>query len=174
MGDAASGSECAGSATPQGWEQSSDFSGWTAKDTERFWSKVDRSGGQDACWLWLARITKEGYGHFHFSGRTMLAHRISMGASQSPLVIDHRCRVRSCVNPKHLELVTVRENCARGTYGAYATHCKHGHEFTKENTYVWRGRQRVCRVCNRRRVAQSKARRGIAEARANASYKELK
>ncbi len=32
------------------------------------------------------------------------------------------------------------------------THCKHGHEFTEANTYLWqsvRGPIRVCRACNR-------------------------
>jgi hypothetical protein len=33
------------------------------------------------------------------------------------------------------------------------THCSHGHEFTPENTLLRPGRGRVCRICNRARVA---------------------
>lgn len=29
---------------------------------ERFWPKVDKSGGPDACWPWLGGINGDGYG----------------------------------------------------------------------------------------------------------------
>lgn len=38
------------------------------------------------------------------------------------------------------------------------THCSRGHEFTPENTYVFRG-GRQCRECNRRRSREYQARR---------------
>jgi len=40
-----------------------------------------------------------------------------------------------------------------------ATYCKHGHEFTPENTYINARGQRVCRACGRRYAAESKRRR---------------
>lgn len=37
-------------------------------------------------------------------------------------------------------------------YWANRTHCKHGHEYTAENTYLNRSGARVCRVCQRERM----------------------
>ena len=45
-------------------------------------------------------------------------HRIAYEAARGPippgLTLDHRCRVRSCVNPAHLDPVSGRENVLRG------------------------------------------------------------
>ncbi|WP_353848602.1 HNH endonuclease signature motif containing protein [Cellulomonas sp.] len=81
--------------------------------------------------------------------------------------LDHLCRVRECVNPLHLELVTQRENILRGespaAHHARKTHCDHGHEFTPENTYraPSRPRTRICRACvtesTRRRNAKRRS-----------------
>lgn len=32
------------------------------EDISRFWRKVDRSGGTNACWTWLAYKNRYGYG----------------------------------------------------------------------------------------------------------------
>ena len=53
---------------------------------------------------------------------------------------------------------------ALATYDAYPlrdrhkTHCKHGHEFTSENTAYYRG-YRACRICNRERARQWQVRK---------------
>ncbi len=61
--------------------------------------------------------------------------------------LDHLCRVRCCINPDHLEVVTQRENILRGngTAAVHAkkTHCPQGHEYSYRDK---RGR-RVCRIC---------------------------
>lgn len=86
----------------------------------------------------------------------LLAHRVAWflesGEIPQDKVIDHLCRVRTCCNPSHLDPVTQAENMARGVR-AQMTHCKRGHEFTEENTYLFRG-SRGCRMC--RRAAQLK------------------
>lgn len=42
---------------------------------------------------------------------------------------------------------------AQATARATLTHCKHGHEFTPENTRIGRNGDRVCLACHRRRGA---------------------
>lgn len=122
----------------------------------RFWAKVDKTGGPDACWLWTGGKLPLGYGMFHFSMPQIhiYAHRFAyiteVGAIPPGLVIDHLCRNPSCVNPKHLEPVTQRVNSLRGigfaAVNAAKTHCKRGHEFTPENTRPLKN-GRACRTC---------------------------
>ncbi|GGH34102.1 HNH endonuclease [Microbacterium album] len=123
----------------------------------RFWSKVDKSGD---CWLWTAATTY-GYGRFAITKRQMIgAHRFAWETVNGPvpdgMVIDHLCRIRLCVNPAHMEVVTNGENVLRGeglsALNARKTHCKNGHEFTPENTIVTKnpsGNGRACRECRR-------------------------
>lgn len=136
---------------PQGWIPPANLPSWTAKDTARFWGKVDRTGGDDACWLWLASKTWNGYGMFGVGHTNLYVHRITLGNPvPTGFVVDHLCRTRNCVNPKHLEVITNRENCERGLRGVLLTHCKHGHERTAANTLLetYGGRtNRRCRIC---------------------------
>ncbi|AMS02675.1 HNH endonuclease [Gordonia phage Yvonnetastic] len=137
----------------------------------RFWAKVDKNGplpehNEDLgpCWQWTAGLTKQRYGGFHpKKGTTVLAHRyayeILVGPppeGKSGQTLDHLCRNRQCVNPKHLELVSNMENLSRGA--GYAIRngmrsgCKHGHEYTPENTYIPPdGGSIRCRKCARNR-----------------------
>ena len=125
-------------------------------DEERFWSKVDRSG---ECWLWTAGLC-HGYGRFTLDGAHHPAHRVAyewlIGPIPPGLELDHLCRTPACVRPDHLEPVTHAENTRR--HFAYQTHCKHGHEFTDENTYLPPNGQRVCRTCVRESNRRSRAR----------------
>ena len=122
---------------------------------ERFWSKVDLAPN-GSCWLWMASIDDKGYGTFWWNGAVRKAHRTAYVtlAAEVPdgLVLDHLCRVRRCVNPAHLEPVTVGENNRRGLkpYGL-RTECKRGHDITDPaNVYVSPdGRRSRCRICAR-------------------------
>lgn len=123
--------------------------------------------GPDECWIWTGRIDKYGYGR-HSEQR--LAHRMVyerlVGPIPPGMTLDHICHDplvcdggtsclhRRCVNPEHLELATRIDN-QRRSRPAMKTHCKHGHEFTPENTYQRPDREarRVCRACVNRRSA---------------------
>lgn len=126
------------------------------RQVDRFWSKVDKSG---ECWVWTAAKFGNGYGLFKpdYRGKSCLAHRVAyeivVGPIPEGLTIDHLCRNHGCVNPSHLEAVTKRENTLRGVgpaaQHAQQTHCKHGHPFDDENTWIDSTGARHCRVCKR-------------------------
>jgi hypothetical protein len=108
------------------------------------------------CWLWLSTIGNDGYPQINVDGKTKRAHRISYEASKgaipSGLTIDHLCKQPVCVNPDHLEAVTLRINLLRSS-GITAvmsrkTHCLRGHELSGDNLYIYPGR-RICRACSR-------------------------
>lgn len=127
-------------------------------DVESFLAKVDKTG---SCWLWTAGLDNHGYGAFNARTnqgrrRTKKAHRWSyehhVGPIPDGLDLDHLCRVRSCVNPDHLEPVTRGENIRRGDLsdnnGRNAwTHCPRGHPYDAANTYVCPQGTRNCRAC---------------------------
>ena len=92
------------------------------------------------------------------SGRHVPAHRWTyehfVGSIPDGLQIDHLCRVRTCVNPDHLEPVTCQENIRRGIQPTTArdfqlakTHCSRGHAYDGANTYVTPKGKRDCRTC---------------------------
>lgn len=91
---------------------------------ERFWAKVEIGDVPEhrpelgPCWLWTAAADADGYGHWHFEGRNQAAHRVAyrllIGPIPAGLVLDHLCRVTSCVRPAHTEPVTHRLNHLRG------------------------------------------------------------
>jgi hypothetical protein len=121
------------------------------------------------CWLWTASIKrKDGYGRFRWDGKMKLAHRVvwSLLRSQIPggLTIDHLCRNHACVNPDHMEVVTLKENLMRGigpsAVHARKTHCIHGHELIGGNLFpnLWRRGKRHCIACTNRRGRERQAR----------------
>lgn len=121
----------------------------------RFWKFV---GPTDAngCWPWIGILNFGGYGQFWYDNKQGMAHKYSYrlhhGHIDESLTIDHLCRNRRCVNPTHLEQVSMRENRLRGesptAINYRKTHCPKGHEYTPENTCVVAGK-RHCRTCQR-------------------------
>ncbi len=100
---------------------------------ERFWKNIKQQGAipeyrpdLGPCWLWIGSINGHGYGRIGVGGKfgpAVLAHRVSYelknGLIPNGLTIDHLCRVRACVNPSHLEAVSLAENKRRGfSFGA--------------------------------------------------------
>lgn len=68
--------------------------------------KVDDNG----CWIWQGPIAESGYG----MASTTWAHRHVWqqhnGEIPSGVQLHHICEVKSCVNPSHLELLTVADH----------------------------------------------------------------
>lgn len=131
---------------------------------DRLWAKTAFGDWLD-CWRWQGHIAPTGYGTIGAGGKygdKLLVHRVSyellVGPIPEGLEIDHLCRNRACLNPLHLEAVTPRENVRRGALVALKTHCAQGHPWTTENV-VRRKRYRTCRICERTRNAEARARR---------------
>ena len=119
----------------------------------------------NGCWLWQRCVQKDGYGTVHYHSKTYLAHRLFYELFEGPmpagLEIDHLCRVRNCVNPKHLEPVDHQTNMDRGDYSANGpriaafhsskTHCAQGHSYSGDNLQIHKnGKWRICVACKRK------------------------
>src|SRR5258708_373669 len=123
---------------------------------ERFWEKVEFMEG--GCWYWTGAVAGHGYGQLRDTGgrKGIYAHRFSYELHRGPIPtgmdIDHLCRTRHCVNPRHLEVVTHQENVRRGPSSNMQTFrtgkCKRGHVFAETGVYSYNGK-RQCRMCVR-------------------------
>lgn len=123
---------------------------------ERLWAKVDKSGD---CWRWTGLFDRHGYGrHWHTDQGDRRAHRLAYELVKGPipdgLTIDHLCRNTWCVNPDHLEPVTIGENVRRRPK---PDECPQGHAYDERNTHVRSNGKRECRTCMRDRMRARRA-----------------
>ena len=111
------------------------------------------TNNENVCWKYPGYKMKSGYcsakiGTNNGKEIRKLVHRLSYEyfVDKIPvgLVIDHLCRVRNCVNPKHLRVCTQYENLLCGNTKIGQTHCAVGHKLPKPR----RGFFRRCRPCN--------------------------
>jgi len=143
-------------------------------DLIRFMSRVQPK--PDGCWLWIGGKFANGYGYFTLEGKGRRAHRVmyvwSRGELPEGLQIDHTCKVKLCVNPMHMEAVTLAENVRRsngwGGIESRKTHCVNGHPLSGDNLgtrpYGKGKLGRRCLICHRETY-----RRWVAKKRAAAS-----
>lgn len=107
------------------------------------------------CWISTYSTASHGYAQIGWQDgdyrQAVTAHRAAWvyhNEKQIPdgHTVDHMCKNRKCVNPKHLRVLSNFEN-ARRTFGTdwdIGT-CKHGHS---NDELRWRGKKLVCRVCS--------------------------
>lgn len=130
--------------------------------------RQDRSG----CWRWKGYCDKDGYARFsvdstHCYRAARFGYEMFVGPIPEGLTLDHvrerGCQYRDCVNPDHLEPVTAEENnirAGRHSRNAMKTHCVNDHEFTPENTYMRRYKDRYHRMCKECSRARKRANNG--------------
>jgi len=111
---------------------------------------------ENGCWIWQSSLNDAGYAVMSVPVNGKCAPRrvhkmlyeFINGPVEDGLCLDHLCRNRNCINPKHLEPVTWRENILRGNsmsaIHARKTHCIRGHEFDGK----WRNSRR-CSKCQK-------------------------
>ena len=119
---------------------------------DRLWNKVDATGD---CWLWTAS-QRMGYGSFRYDGKLRYAHRLVyellIGDIPNGLTVEHHCRVRTCVNPAHLSLMTSGDNSRNSPATSQSvnlrkTHCVKGHPYSPDNTIRLGDASRRCKKC---------------------------
>jgi len=97
----------------------------------------------DDCWLYAGNIDTRGYGRiyqtYHGKIHAHAVHRLMyeacVGSIPEGLLINHLCEVKICVNPKHLEAVTNKQNIWYSMkFGD--DRCARGHELTEDNVYI--------------------------------------
>lgn len=136
-----------------------------------FWARVKKT---EDCWLWTGYRNPDGYGVTSWKGKLHLTHRIAYALTHDGIgifpeaVLHHLCANPLCCNPNHLEELEIgnhlrsRSPNALVYQNSHKTHCKHGHEFTPENTYVCHPPSspnpvRACRICRRIQDLKHKA-----------------
>ncbi len=141
------------------WEQGKFASRYKMPAKQRFETHIKKLNC--GCWEWTGKIAKDtGYGHHvtccNAKHKHHLAHRYSyelyVGKIPEGLCIDHLCRNRKCVNPQHLEPVTMRENILRGNsiaaINSKKTHCHKNHKLSGRNLYITPDGRRQCKKCS--------------------------
>ena len=110
------------------------------------------------CWIWLAQTDKHGYGRFFIDGAKTTAQRASWliyrGTIPDGLEIDHKCKLRCCVNPDHLQPLSKPANLAQRAF-AKKDSCPKGHPYSGDNLSITKNGNgkvaRRCRICTRER-----------------------
>lgn len=133
-------------------------------------TKTDSTTG---CWLYTGLLDDHGYGTIKIERINYKVHRLSLWIfkkfdlhSEELALHSVRCPNRNCWNPEHLRAGDQSDNMYDAKFtGTFAnqntnkTHCKNGHKFTKNNTYIRPNGNRTCIECNKLNQRKSVLRR---------------
>lgn len=109
------------------------------------------------CWISMGGVYSNGYGRFFIDGKERLAHRASYEAFVGPIPsgasIDHLCRNKLCINPRHLEPIAQAENISRGVWSnglKRSDFCRNGHKYEDGSYRINKAGFRICVECKNR------------------------
>lgn len=127
------------------------------------------------CWEYQGNTNGLGYCQVSLNGERRMAHRAMYELTYSmqihpKLVVCHTCDNPRCCNPEHLWVGTEKQNmrdaAAKKRWARQGSTCKHGHEYTPENTRMNRQSgnrrdqfRRICKTCEREYQRQRAAER---------------
>jgi len=112
----------------------------------------------DECIVWNGTLNGAGYPYLHTYKRSILVTRLVLLLDGRLVSLDderlacHTCNNPRCINKRHLYAGNKSSNSfdtvKAGThYVANRTKCGRGHEYTPENTRLYRG-VRYCKSCH--------------------------
>ena len=122
------------------------------RDPKDIWDFV-QVGQPTECWLWTGYVQKTGYAQYAAEPAHRVAWEVCNGPIPPGMTIDHLCFVPLCMNPSHMEVVTLAENVRRMNM-LYRGRCRKGHIIDGlEDVYVRPDNHRSqCRQCMRERA----------------------
>jgi len=128
---------------------------------------VTDTGFETPCHLWSGPLAKNGYARIKRDGKEIRLHRHYYEQAFGPIPpgydVHHRCHQRACLNPNHLVIMLRDDHLAlhRAELPGiqWRTHCKYGHEYTPENTFLDCGKYQKCVTCSRLRQQATRARK---------------
>lgn len=117
----------------------------TMTDADYMVRLLGRCKREGDCLRWQGTKNPKGYGQMSYRNHIQMAHRLvymlKIGPIPPGMLVCHTCDVRDCCTADHLFLGTEKDNnrdCGnKGRHhNSRKTHCKRGHEYTFENTYL--------------------------------------
>lgn len=132
--------------------------GVAVEEKVRIRSVEEDTGYDTPCLVWQGAANGDGYGSVWDADRktsvavhrTMYRHLV--GEIPTGTEVNHRCGVKRCWKPDHLEAVTHRENMQHaietGLHLVPREMCRRGHLLTEDNLYGPPG-TRWCLTCRR-------------------------
>lgn len=111
---------------------------------------------ENGCVEFTGARTADGYGRIKANGQAVRTHRamyeLLVGPIGGGLTLDHLCGNPPCLNPAHLEPVTMRENIMRGScpaaMNARKESCPRGHPYDRVDNHG----KRWCSICTTERL----------------------
>lgn len=101
------------------------------------WLLSNHKEDERGCWIWQGGMTNTWYGRIKWENKSTVVHRVIYehlhGKLNRTQFVDHKCSVRMCVNPDHLEAVTPSTNAQRAWDKTHCVTCACEVKLIKEN-----------------------------------------